>query len=1842
LRFFPIRLVVPLAFALAPFMTHAATPGPGFDCSRAATPVEHLICASDTLSTLDGEMAAAFRARREAADETGRAALLTEQRHWLIERLGTCQIPIKGDVPEPTRPAAEACLAGSYRNRIAALAPPAEAAKPAAPAPAQAPAATAPPAPAATVPAAAPKLDHSILPARGDNEALLTVAGFGRYAISTQSDQGTAIQLVNRMAGLSTVQGIAGARDGRLDTFLDRGTYKLRLSSDPKGSGDVAVSVKPSLELEATPVQLVELKPVVAELGDHEQRSWWLTVKKRQRYVFEAAGRRLDELRLWRDGAWMIDAVPEASVHDAARGQPLAFRRLSAELEPGLYKLTAYGGEGQPWSSAATTNPFMLRWGVPALGAADRSTHEASPFGIDRFLIPGGTLSVRLVLDQPDAASVTVTPWDAAHPFPNGGNRAFITKKSRDPIAEISPQAEADGSGQEGDEEDAAPAPKPRPDKNGRLLVTIERAPGARYRLEIFNHAGETIPTPIAKSGDHLLTAMLPGNPDDEIDPTFILTHNNRDVVAASVLELPAALPWRRHFNLTDPASLFLHVTGTLDLKIEGGGAKAEFVVEPFLTQAGNFKPVKPKPSGAVWKLSPGYWALRANPLPDGRGVLTLSMTEDGKPAATQDHARLTAALFPKLDIAADNGYTLYANRPGGTPFGAELRHLPIDLAAPLAFELPAAGKVELPVRIAEAGRITATAEDGTALPVAIDQQPAPPSVAAGTHKLTLAGFPDRPSYVSIGFLADSRRTDTPLPLIPADQTKVPDLPARPPGPPGFYDFASGQSMTFSLPVQQPALYRMESLGLAEMAGTVRTRIVPSLATAQANGVGRNFLLQQYLREGDYQITANTAGKSYGRVGVAIDKMPVIDHGPIEPDLPARLTLQPGEAAAYRVHIAAEGEYHLQTLGLGHDFTMRLDDEDGWPLIDPASKADADLKLKAGDYRMILLPAPVENRAVTLLHRVEKPVARSGHGPFEARFAEDLENRWLEPETGQSRTPDGWHFTLPAPADVTVSIDAGMRAVITGPGTGERAATTNAPWHGRLAAGDYVVETVSAQPNNRVDYGLRIETDQLVAGQRRAVTAPATLKLSLGADRQIELASFGAADVAGRLYDAAGHLVAANDDRDNDWNFSIAGRFPPGEYTLKIDPVGSKSAATEVALAEPEEAVAPVLAFDQPTSFADGKIAIVPLPDTKPGSLLLVGAEAAVPVGLALEAKDGDSWHTLDSASGLQPYLALPRGDAVRSYRVRVWTVDGGKAPIALTATAAAPSSASESSLAGGLALPAIKLGGRMIGAASVTLSQPGLLQLAETEVSLRSGGTVERRLAHDDSGAITAPGQIIWLTDKQPRKVTARRVDLATGPARLTLDRAGPLALPIAGSDRPSLWRIEGQGGQPGIAVLSADAKDAPLLMAVGADNGAVAGAVGFAPAGLAKPVLTLWPASPGLDPLPVTIERIGFKVPKPLPAASGITDGKLAAHEAQQMILPTGQKRLSLTLSAENVAVLLEKDVPQLLIRSAGTTAEIVESDADALLLLNPGGAEALFTLSVEAITGPALALAPGGLLTRNSPAPQTLHLTVTEGEPASLRIAGTVRQVTAIDAAGLVTRGAEARAGKGSRIDIEVKPGLVALALDGPAGVAEPDKEVTPPASLELDGRHMAIRLPAGPTRLVHIETEAPIVLRGKTAPSLFAAGAALNLVQGEQQPLDLSLDSAAAGPLTGTARFEIVPPLPIKDGLGPKLRLPPGQSRLFSFSLPEERAIGVGVRASVDIANCRLFSAAGEELGSGLVQMHTLKPGTYLLAVDVPADGVAVDIEPALVGATPPGKGPPDEVKAQYLALVAAQK
>ncbi len=75
-----------------------------FDCSKAATRQEQLICADAELSRLDSELGQRYAEARRSADDP--AALRRAQREWLVQR-NRC-----GDSD---------CLAAAYRERIAAL-----------------------------------------------------------------------------------------------------------------------------------------------------------------------------------------------------------------------------------------------------------------------------------------------------------------------------------------------------------------------------------------------------------------------------------------------------------------------------------------------------------------------------------------------------------------------------------------------------------------------------------------------------------------------------------------------------------------------------------------------------------------------------------------------------------------------------------------------------------------------------------------------------------------------------------------------------------------------------------------------------------------------------------------------------------------------------------------------------------------------------------------------------------------------------------------------------------------------------------------------------------------------------------------------------------------------------------------------------------------------------------------------------------------------------------------------------------------------------------------------------------------------------------------------------------------------------------------------------------------------------------------------------------------------------------------------------------------------------------------------------------------------------------------
>lgn len=92
-----------LLLALLPATIHAAS----FDCKKAKTEIEKMICADAQLSKLDEELAAAYRDAMDKAGQTGKAVLRKEQTAWLKSR-NACKDTL--------------CVEVMYRTRLAMLA----------------------------------------------------------------------------------------------------------------------------------------------------------------------------------------------------------------------------------------------------------------------------------------------------------------------------------------------------------------------------------------------------------------------------------------------------------------------------------------------------------------------------------------------------------------------------------------------------------------------------------------------------------------------------------------------------------------------------------------------------------------------------------------------------------------------------------------------------------------------------------------------------------------------------------------------------------------------------------------------------------------------------------------------------------------------------------------------------------------------------------------------------------------------------------------------------------------------------------------------------------------------------------------------------------------------------------------------------------------------------------------------------------------------------------------------------------------------------------------------------------------------------------------------------------------------------------------------------------------------------------------------------------------------------------------------------------------------------------------------------------------------------------------
>jgi hypothetical protein len=656
----------------------------------------------------------------------------------------------------------------------------------------------------------------------------------------------------------------------------------------------------------------------------------------------------------------------------------------------------------------------------------------------------------------------------------------------------------------------------------------------------------------------------------------------------------------------------------------------------------------------------------------------------------------------------------------------------------------------------------------------------------------------------------------------------------------------------------------------------------------------------------------------------------------------------------------------------------------------------------------------------------------------------------------------------------------------------------------------------------------------------------------------------------------------------------------------------------------------------------------VPL-TTAPGDLLVAAADANGPaVGLGLEFRGNGDWITFSESVGRSPWVALPVTGPKGEYRLRVWSVDRSTDPIRLqTRMIAQTAQAAAKLVGGGVTLRPIEGIVPGLAVAAVGGVEPGAYRLDSATADLSWSTVSGRGLSRSSDAILFSRGDRLWFAARTDASasVVARRVVFGETPVTLTAPGSDEAAIdvtdptPVKGALR--LWVADSRLGQPTLAgsdLVTAIAHDSAVAVVLRPDQ---------AQAGL-RP----WNAGDGTTSLPINLRRLDFAKVTQESLDWGVADRGLKRRQALGFSLPQGMKRLSLALPPQTVVVLHQGNRTEGIWSGSMALALTRDSTADRMTILSAADADAQLGLSLTPIAeGDAMVALGGGRIFKQyfpSEGVLRLDLRLSDAEKqsaAKLRLltGGAVKQATLQRDDGTVTRDpAPLVAGHGV-VDIEHGPGLVVAWIEGgdpltSLGVAAQGIQVKNTSTVSLAGAAQQLVFAVDQPKFLRLKTTTPVIAELAPAQRLrvFANGADLNLLL-PTGTTPVVLRAAGDGPLSGIAEASLIDIAPIGEGLGPKVRLAPGESRLYSFEIKDERDIGVGVRGAADSAHCRVLDAEGRTVGRGVVQMLHLKPGTYLLAVDAPAEGNAIEVQPALVGVAAPDGSPPDEVKRFYLEL-----
>ncbi len=732
-----------------------------------------------------------------------------------------------------------------------------------------------------------------------------------------------------------------------------------------------------------------------------------------------------------------------------------------------------------------------------------------------------------------------------------------------------------------------------------------------------------------------------------------------------------------------------------------------------------------------------------------------------------------------------------------------------------------------------------------------------------------------------------------------------------------------------------------------------------------------------------------------------------------------------------------------------------------------------------------------------------------------------------------------------------------------------------------------------------------------------------------------------------------------NDDRTDDWNFYLARNLPPGQYRLQVDPVESDRAETTITMERPVDIQEKPITLPACLTITDTNLHTFPLqpawddqalPEaSKAGHILLISAASDTDAWISLEQGDNGIWTSSGQSTGRNPVVAVVTDTDMtkKSYRLRIQSADRRSTAIECHALTLNPLIVDEDQLRQGVILPPIAGFEPPTGMTAVALKRPGLFQIeSEQFKSLSWAGTGGQQLSGSGDRLMLAQGNMLWLMNTSPKtKIRATRV-LLDDERILTMTLPSGLqpVIELKPHSGPVLVVAESRLGQPGIA--PSDTPNTPMF--TGIADGSAATVIEDSHITGAR----VQNAGDSSADLILNLKRYAFEHPVVDEMPWGMRHVQLTPQSGRVLRFPAGLKHIRMSLPPHTAALITEKG-QSLGLHWAGENSLVksVENSGEQVMLLYAGRDDACATVTVTPIKEHEYfeQLHAGSIFNRYFSAAGVFRLNVELSKQEKrtgirLNLRGTDISAIFTAESGLVQTGSEIRLNEGGIVDITHNSGPVIAWLENggqnPWLNAEQVVQVVPPSQVSMSGAAMTLNIESTTSSMMHLDAAVPMIVSlypGTPAGrvEVYPNGGNLDIcLPSGLERSQLTLMAIGNQPLTGNITVYATEITALDEGMGPEFRLGPGDSRLFRFTLWDDRTIGLGVSGSADVAACRLLDSGGRTVGTGIVQMHALKKGEYFLSVDLPAGAASVELRPVLVGIKKP-EGPPPEVIQQYL-------